>query len=170
MNKEIFTNSREKLYEQVRKELFALEVEHDEHILLTYFVFPAFELQTFIIAVVKIQSEGNLKLKIKHWDRKNDFYRFNLGIYNIDRLRIFENIIHLNAEENKKLNSYFNVLDSVELPDSLDGPGIVLDGVLNELRIKTEKINKFYTWNSPSENIKIVEPLLDFLIEKSEMK
>ena len=78
------------------------------------------------------------------WNSKYDRERFNLGVFNLDRLAVTQKDIHFNEDEKIFFNSInLSTLNTVEYK------GIVIDGLFCEMKIP--KHEKKFEWNIDKE-------------------
>lgn len=159
---ERLTNSYGDAIRQIRKELLLTGLSAQEKIMLRYTQIPWFPGGQFSIHLVFDEAQQHYRLIRKHWDHRYDLDRFSSGVFNLDRLCIKTSILQLSGSQQKVFESMMS--DLTKVPDTLEQAGaIVLDGVDFELELHTPAVNKYYQWRSPTEDIRVFEPLISWL-------
>ncbi len=81
-------------------------------------------------------------VRMKIWDANYDNSRFRLGVFNLDRLAIHDQLIHFDSKTLEKLDSLTNFKLNVITTDR-----ITVDGLSCQLRINGLRFN----WNADDE-------------------
>lgn len=153
---EHFTNSPIVYFQNIERELLAYEENSIPE--LIYCEMGSLLHYGFSIGLYK-DIESYLFVRV--WDAHYDNSRFNLGIFNIDRLAIKESKITLNSQETHILEN----LMTFELKKS-DFKKVTLDGRYCKLIIS----DKHITWNSPDEVPDDINNFVKTLITKAGFK
>jgi hypothetical protein len=141
---ENFTNNKEEYFSQIKNELLDFKTEvgwlnRFEYLELPYFLTYGYSICFFT------ENEGDAgKLVYRKWNSAYDNSRFQLGIYNIDRLAITEDSIDIEKDDLK----FFKSLDFKKMV-LLKREFIVLDGLHCELKIFETGL--VHTWNTDDE-------------------
>ena len=159
---ERLTNNYSDLIEEVKKELFSLDVEMSEDCILNYSEIPWFAGGQFSIFILYSAATGRYRISEKKWDSQYDCERFSSGVYNLERLRIEIKIIELSNQHRRELESLISELKFV--PDTLERDDyILLNGIEYTLNIKMETLKKNYKWKVATEDLQYFIPLIDFI-------
>ena len=147
---ERFTNCRTEYWNAIKTELLNFsEYERDQSQLFTYLEMG--QLLTHGFAVQQTSKNIN-DLKLRVWDSAFDNKRFNLGIYNLDRLAVTEKTICLNSMDTHKIKRWL-----AQRPELINWNGIIVDGLFCQLEIKDEKIEWNINAQINSDLVKFVE-------------
>jgi hypothetical protein len=153
---ERFTNNRMSLFEEVKKELTTLDSPKEYQTLFYYLEVSQLLAFAYSFVVLESLNKKDFKYFLKIWDSKYDASRFNLGIYNLDRLAIKDIELILQDNEHSKIqNLCQNRLNIVEIS------GFTLDGLFCQLNFPSKNINLL--WNSDSEMNLELQDLVLFL-------
>ncbi len=139
---EKLTNNREEYFSQIRKELLDFRTESGWRKEFGFLEVPYFLTYGFAVGFFTKDKEG--RLVCRKWNADYDNSRFQLGIYNVDRLAIAEESIEIAKDDNE----FFQSID-LEKIDILSHDGIVLDGLHCELQIT--ETGKVLNWNMDDE-------------------
>ncbi len=161
---ERFTNNRDKFLNQIKLELLEYENEEDWKEIFSYVELPYFLRYAWSYNLSINSKTSKYKLTRKEWNAEYDLNRFKNGVYNLDRLAIKEKEIALSSTDTNYFHSInWNTISIVKFE------GIILDGLICELRIANEK--KSINWNSDSEmNLELSRLIYTMRNWKREMK
>ena len=160
---ERLSNSYQELINQVRREFEIPELKSDESLAIAYSEIPWFPGGQFCISVISSVKTNYSKLIKLEWDNEYDLNRFSSGVYNLDRLCIKRTEIDFSINQQNALE---NIINSItQFPATLnDNSYIVLDGPDYELMFNIENAKQKYEWKVPTDDIKHVEPLINYLL------
>lgn len=132
---ERLTTDSIKYFNEIKKELTDVQIESDQTLHFTFCEIG--QLLNYGFSVSLISGEKNY-LKVKTWNAVFDNTRFNLNIYNLDRLAITEKVIDLNTRDYLRIHELIQHKLEVKKID-----GIILDGLYCQF-----KTNKYcLNWN-----------------------
>ncbi len=139
---ENFTNDNIEFFNQIIRELNHFEYDQEWDIQFQYVEIPYLISYGFSFCFLKKGKET--KFLQRTWDSKYDRERFNLGVFNLDRLAVTQKEIHF-SEEDK------NFFDSINLSklNTVENKGIVIDGLFCQMKIT--KHEKKFDWNIDEE-------------------
>ena len=141
---ERITNDNIKVFEQLKIELSYSEEKATHNLLFCYTEISQLMIYAYSFIALKDKNKEQYQYFIKLWDSNYDKNRFNLGIFNIDRLAIKEREITLDEIEHNSIQQlYQKPLRTKEYE------GIVLDGLFCQLNIPAQKRN--LEWNIDGE-------------------
>ena len=152
---ERLTTDSQKYFNEVKKELTDIDVEKNQFLKFTFCEIG--QLFSHGFSVSYLEGESNI-LKIKNWNAEFDNKRFNLNIYNLDRLAVIENNVKLTTDEIEKIEKLIEMKLELKKFD-----GIILDGLFCEF--KTEKYS--LNWNINEELNAEFSDLIKFLRNKA---
>jgi hypothetical protein len=163
---EQFSNEINAIRQRAKQEL--LENTFNTYIL--YSEIPHFSSE-FSVSIKKNDTEA-LEITTKWWDKHDDIQKYHqLGLLNLDRLRILEKTRILTVVEKDLLQNILEELELVELPNSIENKEvIVLDGCEYELILNTKNIQKIYNWRIANHNYVVIEKIIRFLVENSNLQ
>jgi hypothetical protein len=139
---EQFTNDNIKFFDQIIKELQDYDYDENWEIQFQYAEVPYLLRYGFSFCFLKNGKET--KFLQRTWNSEYDRERFNLGVFNLDRLAVTQKDIHFNEDEKIFFNSInLSTLNTVEYK------GIVIDGLFCEMKIP--KHEKKFEWNIDKE-------------------
>lgn len=140
---ERFTNNRNEFLNQIKLELLEYENEEDWKEIFSYVELPFFLRYAWSYNWSINVKTSKYKLSRKEWNAEYDLNRFDKGVYNLDRLAIIEKEIPIIRNDEK----YFSSIDWDTIKN-VEFKGIVLDGLICELRIASKKV---LSWNTDDE-------------------
>ena len=153
---EKFTNNRDDYLNQIKTELLKYDLTENWKEIFIYAEIPFFLRYAFSYNWSVNSNSSKYRLKRKEWNAEYDHSRFNKGIYNLDRLAIVETEIQVNPEDQRFLASIeWNKVGTTKFE------GIVLDGLVCELKIKKQK--KSLNWNIDDEMNKELADLVKLI-------
>ena len=155
---ERLTTDRNSYFKEVIKELTEIDLQKNEKRELTFC--EVGQLFTHGYSVSLISGEKQY-LKIKMWNSDFDNERFELRIFNLDRLDVTERNSGLSELELNKIN---RILEK-DL-DIKDYAGIVLDGLFCQLKFK----NRTLKWNIDEEMNDGLDNLISILRKKASVQ
>jgi len=138
---EKITNNRDEYIKAIKSELIEYITEDNYKEIFTYIEIPFFLQYAFSYNWAINTQTLEYRLKRREWNAEYDHKRFDKGIYNLDRLAITEKEIPINQEDKNQLKS-----TKWELINKVNFKGIILDGLMCELRANESK--KSLIWNS----------------------
>ena len=139
---EQFTNDNIKFFDQIILELHDFDYDENWGIQFQYVEVPYLLRYGFSFCFLINGKES--KFLQRTWNSKYDRERFNLGVFNLDRLAVTQKDIHFNEDEKIFFNSInLSTLNTVEYK------GIVIDGLFCEMKIP--KHEKKFEWNIDKE-------------------
>lgn len=148
---ERLTNSTLKYFNEVKKELTEILLQKNQSLKFTYCEIGLLLTHGFSVSFI---TGEKYFLKIKKWNANFDNKRFNLNIYNLDRLAVTEKEIELSNIQLAKIEKLFD--GKLELK-KLDG--IVLDGLYCQFETENYCLN----WNTDVEMDTELFNLIEFL-------
>lgn len=151
---ERITNDRDKFIEEIKRELFDYKRTENWTTLFEYVEMPFFLRYAYSVNFAVNKSHTKYSFLQKTWNAAYDLSRFNLGVFNIDRLAVTEAVIDINMEEQIKFSSIINK----EKLATIEFKGIILDGLICELKMPTTQ--QHLKWNIDEE---MNEPLSDLV-------
>jgi len=152
---ERLTTDSLKYFNEVKKELTDIHVKENEILKFTFCEIGQLFSHGFSVSYLK--GDSNI-LKIKKWNAEFDNKRFNLNIYNLDRLAVIEKTVKLTPREIKKIE---NILEFKLELKKVDG--IILDGLFCEFKTDEYSLN----WNINEELNSEFSNLIEFLRNKA---
>jgi hypothetical protein len=152
---ERLTTDTLRYFNEVKKELTDIDVKKNQNLEFTFCEIGQLLSHGFSVSYLK--GESNI-LKIKKWNAEFDNKRFNLNIYNLDRLAVIEKNIKLTTDEIEKIEKLIEMKLELKKID-----GIILDGLFCEF--KTEKYS--LNWNINEEMNSEFYNLIEFLRNKA---
>ncbi len=159
---ERFSTNYQDLMTQVRHELLTVNLRENENVVVRYSELPWFAGGQFSVSLLAAGDNQPFRLVRQSWDHAYDLKRFSLGVYNLDRLCLKQQLIDLSESQQQEALALINSL--VQLPDTLDAKDyLVLDGIAYQLTLKTQRATKDYTWKVATAAITVFAPLLRFL-------
>jgi hypothetical protein len=153
---ERFTNNTEALFHHIQKELLDVATSEENAIRFTYLELS--NLLRFGHSVSGFADDPS-RLLVKVWDASYDWDRFRTGVYNLDRLAIYEHTVKLDKTEVQQLHALLNKELAL-----VAFKGIILDGYTCALSTKKEKLE----WNSGYGINANIEAFVTFLRAKFE--
>jgi|GEM_PF-2296967 len=141
---EKLTNSREEYFSQIRKELLDFRTESGWLKKFGFLEVPYFLTYGFAVGFFTKNNEEEGRLVCRKWNADYDNSRFQLGIYNVDRLAIAEESMKIAKDDDE----FFQSVD-LEKMDILSHDGVVLDGLHCELQIP--ETGSLLNWNMDDE-------------------
>jgi hypothetical protein len=153
---ERFTNNRLLLFEEVIKELTPTELPKGYQTLFYYKEVSQLLQYAYSFIALESLNKKDFKYFIKIWDSKYDASRFNLGVYNLDRLAIKEIELKLQDKEHYQIQDFFK--KSLEI---VAFEGFVLDGLFCQIYFPSKNVN--LNWNIDNEMGENLKQLVLFL-------
>ena len=159
---ERLTNKYKDLINEVKKELFSLNIAKNEYCILNYSEIPCFPGGQFSLFLLRDFFTNQYKIVEKNWDNEYDCERFSSGVYNLDRLCIKTKVSELSSQQQQQLE---NLIASIKIaPATLESDNyILLDGIEYGLTIKTKAIDKNYKWKVATKDLQYFTPLIDLV-------
>lgn len=156
---EKFTNDRNKFIEQIKIELLDFENQENWISKFQYVEIPFFLFYAYSVDISINMQSDMLKMRMKNWEANYNLSRFQLGIYNLDRLAILERNIILK----QKTSDFFRRIKYEQLK-IIDFKGIILDGLTCELIVMDT--NQHLKWNIDKEmNIELQKLVENITLE-----
>lgn len=152
---ERLTTDSQKYFNEVKKELTDIDVKQNQILKFTFCEIG--QLLSHGYSVSYLKGEFDI-LKIKKWNAEFDNKRFNLNIYNLDRLAVIENNIELTTYDIEKIEK---ILESKLELKKINK--IILDGLFCEFKIEKHSLN----WNINEEMNSELSNLVEFLRNKA---
>ncbi|MDI9310077.1 MAG: hypothetical protein QM535_07670 [Limnohabitans sp.] len=148
---ERFTTNNDKYFEQIKKELTEIPLPKSQSLIFTYCEIG--QLLSYGFSVSLIKDEKHF-LKIKRWNAAFDNQRFNLKIFNLDRLAVAEKNVELTNAELFRIEKLIE--DKLELKKN---QAVVLDGLFCQFKTKDCCLN----WNTDEEMATALFKVVTFL-------
>lgn len=135
---EKFTNDSILYFEKIVSELEDFKSDENWKIQFQYVEVPYFLNYGFSFCFLKNKNDS--KLIYKKWNAELDAEKFQLRIYNLDRLAIVQKELNINPKD----ILFFNSIDLVKV-NIIERNEIVLDG--NFCKMTIPKNNQILEWN-----------------------
>ena len=160
---EQFSNSYQDFHNAIKKALLTFPIENDETILITYSEFPWFPGGQFSLALKTDSKFNQMSVVKQYWDYSFDLVRYASGVFNLDRLCIKAETIHLALEQKEQVMNIINYITNI--PETLENPNaIIIDGIEYKLELNYQANIKSYEWRSPNLDIYRFKPIIDLLL------
>jgi len=153
---ERFTNEYHEFSEQIKNELLSpASIETPNYVAALYLQFSQLPVDRFSIHYLK----GNLnRLLLKKWNSDFDNKRFELGVYNLDRIAINESTIDLTEIQAEKIDKLVKGKHSIE-----NFNGIILDGYDFLLKTRIGEVEEIFEWKVESQLPEVTKELVSLL-------
>jgi len=163
---ELLSNDMSKIWQRAREELS----ERCSNTWVFYTEIPHFH-NEFSIFVEEDES-NHFKMVTRFWDKIYDLKKYQqLGILNLDRLRIVEKTLFFSEKQNERFLELLKILQSKGLPERMEDEDIlVLDGCEYKLYFSNPLIQKEYRWRIANRNYAVIEGIVSFLLENNSLQ
>lgn len=136
---ERLTTDSAKYFNEIKKELTDVQIESNQTLHFTFCEISQLLGHGFSVSLISGEKDY---LKIKTWNAVFDNTRFNLNIYNLDRLAVTEKVIDLNTTDCLRIRKLIQHKLEVKKTD-----GITLDGLYCQFKTNEYCLN----WNTDNE-------------------
>ncbi|WP_118975378.1 hypothetical protein [Taibaiella koreensis] len=155
---ERFTNEYSRLVNEVKRELSAFSPDDGVRVVLRYLEMPWIR-GDWVSFVVLADEKGLYRIIHRRWDREYDRQRSLMGIFNLDRIAIHEDNLHLSPVQRLSLDK---LIVAIALPDVLQN-AMVIDGIDSVLFIHNNDKQHEYWWNTGPDKIACFAPVIAYL-------
>jgi hypothetical protein len=142
--KERFTSNYYEFLEEIKIELTSVaSIDKETHPIVVFLQFSELPIDRFAIHYLKGKSN---RIILKQWNSQYDNERFGLGVYNLDRIAIYESIVELTEFQAGELDTLLIHEHSIK-----DFKEIILDGYRFKLTINQNSEIKSFEWIDESQ-------------------
>lgn len=160
---ERISNSMEALMNAAETEIESFDLKPGEKIIAYFSRIPSLAGFPYKIILTE-NSEGTIRSAFRQWDTAYNLTQWNLGIYNLDRLRIITDEKRLPDTDTAILKEELSRLEQIQLPESIQNEkAIVLDGSEWKFGVSLASKNIDYTWRASTQDIDLFVPIIELM-------